>query len=97
LGAYILVADEPALLPDTAPPGVYRPRGTNSLQRLFHLYLPQITARYETDFAKRLGQFRLKRLGTAVERFLDCGDFTKGASGPFPAFCELHRVHSYDQ
>ena len=49
---YIRVADQPALLPDTTPPGVYRPGGTSSLQRLFRLYFPQITARYETDFAK---------------------------------------------
>jgi len=75
---YILVADQPALLPDTTPPGIYRPRGTSSLQRLFRLCYLQITARYETDFAKRLGRFRLKRLSSAVQRFLDCGDYTKG-------------------
>jgi hypothetical protein len=75
---YILVADQPALLPDTTPPGVYRPRGTSSLQRLFRFHFPQITARYEPDFAKRLGPFPLKRLTSAVERFLDCGDYTKG-------------------
>ncbi len=75
---YLLVADQPALLPDATPPGVYRPRGTSSLQRLFRLYFPQITACYDSDFAKRLGQFRLKRLSTAVERFLECGDYTKG-------------------
>jgi hypothetical protein len=77
---YTLVADQPALLPDTIPPGIYRPRGTSSLQRLFRLCFSQITARYEADFAKRLGQFRLKRLTCAVERFLDCGDYTKGVA-----------------
>lgn len=34
--------------------------------------------RYEADFAKRLGRFRLQRISSAVERFLDCGDYTKG-------------------
>jgi hypothetical protein len=75
---YVLLADQPALLPHTTPPGTYRPRGTSSLQRLSRLFFPQITTRYETDFAKHLGPFRLKRLISAVERFLDCGDYTKG-------------------
>jgi hypothetical protein len=72
------VADQPALLPDATPRGVYRPRGTSSLQRLFRSHFPQIVAHYEAQFARRLGAHRLARIRCAVERFLDCGDYTKG-------------------
>ncbi len=67
-----------ALSLDASPPGIYRQRGTNSLQKLFRAYFPDLHTRYETDFAKRLGRFRLERISSAVERFLDCGDYTKG-------------------
>lgn len=29
-------------------------------------------------YAARLGRFRLQRISSAVERFLDCGDYSKG-------------------
>jgi hypothetical protein len=64
------VADQLALPLDTTPPGAYRQRGTSSLQRLFRSHFPELLARYEAEFAKRLGQFRLERLAKAVERFL---------------------------
>ncbi len=67
-------------IPDATPPGAYRPRGTSPLQQLFCAPFPEIAAGYETDFAKRLGKFRLKRIGSAVERFLDCGDYSKGCA-----------------
>ena len=76
---YLLVADQAALFPDATPPGIYRPRGTSSLQQLFRAHFPQIRARYEAEFARRLGKFRLERITRAVERFLgpraaaDCG------------------------
>ena len=63
---------------DASPPGTYRQRGTSSLQKLFRAHFPDLHARYEADFAKRLGRFRLERISSAVERFLDCGDYTKG-------------------
>jgi hypothetical protein len=67
-----------ALSLDASPPGTYRQRGTSSLQRLFRAHFRDLHARYEADFAKRLGRFRLERISSAVERFLDCGDYTKG-------------------
>jgi hypothetical protein len=60
-----------ALSLDASPPGIYRQRGTSSLQKLFRAHFPDLHARYEADFAKRLGRFRLERISSAVERFLD--------------------------
>jgi len=67
-----------ALSLDASPPGIYRQRGTSSLQRLFRTHFLDLHARYEADFAKRLGRFRLERISSAVRRFMDCGDYTKG-------------------
>jgi hypothetical protein len=72
------VADQLALSLDATPPGIYRQRGTGSLQRLFRTHFPELYARYETTYASRLGRFRLQRISSAVERFLGCGDYTKG-------------------
>ena len=72
------MADQLALPLDATPPGTYRQRGTSSLQRLFRTHLPELLARYEAEFASRLGAFRRERIAKAVERFLDCGDYTKG-------------------
>jgi hypothetical protein len=56
----------------------YRPRGASSLQRLFRGHLPELLDRYDLEFAVRLGRFRRDRIARAVERFLDCGDYSKG-------------------
>ena len=74
------MADALALEPQAAPPGTYRQRGVNSLQRLFRAHFTEFCVRYEAEFAKRLGKFRLERITKAVERFLDCGDYNKGVA-----------------
>jgi hypothetical protein len=63
---------------DAAPPGTYRQRGVSSLQRLFRAHFPKLAARYEAEFAARLGKCRLERITKAVGRFLECGDYAKG-------------------
>jgi hypothetical protein len=50
------------------------------LQRLFHTDFPEFAALYETHHARRLGHSRLPRITRAVERFLECGDYTKGVA-----------------
>jgi hypothetical protein len=72
------VAVQLALSLDATPPGTYRQRGTSSLQRLFRAHFPELVARYESEFAKQLGMFRLERISKAVERFLACGDYRRG-------------------
>jgi len=69
------VAEQLALSLDATPPSVYRQRGVSSLQRLFRAHFPELLSRYVTEFAKRLGKFRLERITKAVERFLGCGDY----------------------
>jgi hypothetical protein len=72
------VADQLALSLVATPSGTYHQRGVSSLQRLFRAHFPQLAARYEAEFAKRLGKFRLERITKAVERFLGCGHYRRG-------------------
>ena len=72
------MADQRALALDATAAGTYRPRGTSSLQRLFRAHLPEIHGRYDAEFAARLGKYRRERIANSVERFLDCGDYSKG-------------------
>jgi hypothetical protein len=72
------VAGQLALPLDTTAPGTYRPRGTSSLQRLFRAHLPELLGRYDAEFASRLGTYPRERIAKSVERFLDCGDYSKG-------------------
>jgi len=74
------VADAPALELPAAPPGIYRQRGASSLQRLFRTHFPEFAADYDAHYARRLGFSRLPRITRAVERFLECGDYTKGVA-----------------
>ena len=74
----LCVADQLALPVDATIPGTYLPRGTSSLQRLFRALLPELLGRYDAEFAVRLGKYRQKRIAKAVERFLVCGDYTRG-------------------
>lgn len=77
---YSHVADQLALPLDATPPGSYRQRGASSLQRLFRAHFTELVTRYEYEFAKRLGKFRLERITKAVGRYLDCGDHRRGVA-----------------
>jgi hypothetical protein len=77
---YVYVADQLALPLDATPPGTYRQRGTSSLQRLFKAHFPELVARYDAEFARRLGKYRLQRTTKAVERFLACRDYHRGVA-----------------
>ena len=72
------MADQLALSRDATPPGAHRQRGVGSLQRFFRAHFSELVARYEAEFAKRLGRFRLERIAKAVERFLACGHYRRG-------------------
>ena len=65
---FLFVADQMALSLD-ATPGTYRQRGTSSLQRLFRAHFPELVARYEAEFAKRLGR-GLRSMESAPPRHL---------------------------
>ena len=74
------MADALALEPQAASPDTYRQRGASSLQRLFRSHFPEFAALYHTQYARELGHSRLQRITQAVERFLECGDYTKGVA-----------------
>jgi hypothetical protein len=65
---------------DATAPGTYRPRGTSSLQRLLRANFPELLARHDPESAVRLGKYRQQRIAKAVERFVDCGDYSKGVA-----------------
>jgi len=71
-------------VPGCDAPGTCYQRGVSSLQRLSRALFPQLVARYEGEFAQRLGEFRLKRITRAVERFAGCGDYRRGTVGSCP-------------
>jgi hypothetical protein len=52
----------------------------NSLQRLFRRHFAEFTARYQADYARRVGHSGLQQIIRAVERFLECGDCCKGVA-----------------
>ena len=39
---------------------------------------PSLLGRYDAEFAARLGKYRQQRIAKAVERFVECGDYSKG-------------------
>lgn len=75
---FLPVADQLPLSLAATPSGIYRQRGVGSLQGLFRAHYPDLLSRYDAEFATLLGKFRLPRVSSAVQRFLDCGDYTKG-------------------
>ena len=50
------------------------------MQGLFKAHFSELVARYDAEFAKRLGTFRLERISKAVERFVACGDYSRGVA-----------------
>src|SRR4030042_582036 len=73
---------EPGVVAPAGSRGGFLPRqrGASSLQGLFRSHFPEFAARYDVDYARRLGRSRLQRITRAVERFLECGDYTKGVA-----------------
>jgi hypothetical protein len=57
---------------------VYRPRGINDLQILFKKYFQSIAEHYESKYAVIYGRFRIERITEVVEKFIVCGDYSRG-------------------
>jgi hypothetical protein len=60
---------------------------------MFRSHFSELCTRYEADFAKSLGKFRLERISKAVGRFLECGDYTKGIARVRGHGIPWHLVH----
>jgi hypothetical protein len=59
---------------------VHRPRGINFLQLLFKKYFQSIADRYEDKYAVIYGQFRIERITEVVEKFILCGNYSRGVA-----------------
>jgi hypothetical protein len=62
----------------TAHPTTYVPRGANILRLIFHDHFPAFVQSYDSLYAKDFGKFRLQRISHVVDKFENCGDYTKG-------------------
>jgi len=64
----------------TAHPTTYVPRGANILRLIFHDHFPAFVQSYDSLYAKDFGKFRLQRISHVVDKFENCGDYTKGCA-----------------
>ena len=60
--------------------GVYHPRGINALQLLFKKHFQSLADQYEDKHANIYGRFRIERITEVVEKFIFCGDYSKGVA-----------------
>jgi len=63
-----------------ASPNVYEQRAAGSLQAIFKAHFQEFARQYDQRYAKIYGRFRLPHITEVVERFLECGDYTKGVA-----------------
>ncbi len=56
----------------------YIPRGKNILHTIFENHFKDFIDHYEEKYEKNYGKYRLDRIISVVENFLECGDYMKG-------------------
>jgi len=56
----------------------YVPREQNVIQKIFQDHFSDFEEQYNDHYAERYGKYRIIRIKEAVEKFLECGDYTKG-------------------
>jgi hypothetical protein len=64
---------------DTLVPG-YKPRSKNVIQTIFKDHFSDFEKRYDDHYADKYGKYRIIRIKQAVEKFIDCGDYSKGVA-----------------
>ena len=57
---------------------VYVPRDQNVIQKIFQDHFSDFTEQYDDHYAKQYGKYRIIRIKETVERFNECGDYSKG-------------------
>ncbi len=57
---------------------VYVPREQNVVQKILKEHFSDFEERYNDLYAKQYGKYRIIRIKEAVEKFLECGDYSKG-------------------
>ena len=59
---------------------VYTPRVQNVIQKIMADHFSDFEERYDELYAKEYGKYRIIRIKEAVEKFLECGDYSKGVA-----------------
>ena len=59
---------------------VYTPREQNVIQRVLKDHFPDFEKNYDDHHADKYGKYRIIRIKEAVEKFLECGDYSKGVA-----------------
>jgi hypothetical protein len=62
---------------DTHVP-VYKPRSRNVIQTILKNHFSDFEKRYDDHYADKYGKYRIIRIKQAVEKFIECGDYSKG-------------------
>ena len=55
----------------------YIPRGRNVLHTIFENHFADFIDHYEEKYEENYGKYRLDRIISVVENFLECGDYMK--------------------
>lgn len=58
----------------------YVPREQNVIQKIFQDHFLDFEQQYDDHYAKHYGKYRIIRIKEAVEKFLECGDYSKGVT-----------------
>lgn len=56
----------------------YLPQGRNVLHTIFDKHFTDFCDIYEEQYAEKYGRFRLDRIMSVADNFIDCGDYLKG-------------------
>jgi len=59
---------------------VYKPREKNVIQEIFHDHFKSFEENYDAQYSEKYGKYRIIRIKEAVEKFIDCGDYSKGVA-----------------
>ena len=57
---------------------VYTPREQNVIQKIIKDHFSDFEKRYDNHYADKYGKYRIIRIKQAVEKFIECGDYSKG-------------------
>jgi len=57
---------------------VYKPREKNVIQEILQAYFSTFEENYDAQYSEKYGKYRIIRIKESVEKFIECGDYSKG-------------------
>ncbi len=57
---------------------VYKPREKNVIQEILHDHFKSFEKNYDAQYSEKYSKYRIMRIKEAVEKFIECGDYSKG-------------------